>query len=131
MVQQEPTPGMFAHGSRVRGVLVRVPVSTWRLLMHPLSKGELERFNANPIEDVRYFHDIDFVGDRIRPDRLDVIVPNDSNPGSLPVYVYFHGGGWTSRDKASLRKYCARRTAGFRHSSRLPRSARNSPRTTG
>ena len=27
--------------------------------------------------------------------------------GALPVYVYFHGGGWTSGDKASLTKYCA------------------------
>jgi acetyl esterase/lipase len=25
----------------------------------------------------------------------------------LPVYVYFHGGGWTSGDKAALTKYCA------------------------
>ena len=103
---------MFTLGRRVRSVLVRVPVWTWRLLMHTVHKGELKRFNADPIEDVRHFHDIDFVGDGIRPHKLDVLIPQDSNHGSLPVYVYFHGGGWTSGDKAGLTKYCARQAAG-------------------
>ncbi|UTT68014.1 alpha/beta hydrolase [Arthrobacter sp. DNA4] len=30
----------------------------------------------------------------------------------LPVYVYFHGGGWTSGDKAALTKYCANQVLG-------------------
>jgi acetyl esterase/lipase len=28
------------------------------------------------------------------------------------VYVYFHGGGWTSGDKSALTKYCANQAAG-------------------
>ncbi len=93
----------------VRGV----PVWVWRLLMRVLSRSELARFNADPIVGVDHHDDIDFVGDGIRAHRLDVIVPrrvteegNDAAP-SLPVYVYFHGGGWTSGDKAALTKYCA------------------------
>jgi acetyl esterase/lipase len=44
---------------------------------------------------------------------LDVIVPKGAT-GPLPVYVYFHGGGWTSGDKAPLTRYCASQaTAGM------------------
>lgn len=102
--------------------------------MHSVKASENSRFNVDPITGVEYFHDIDFVGDRIRAHRLDVIVPSpvtpsqstpspnggagtpdvgsDSSPGALPVYVYFHGGGWTSGDKASLTKYCASQAEG-------------------
>ena len=70
------------------------------------------------------------MGDGIRAHRLDVITPSpngttaagtaaDRNrrrrsgaPRALPVYVYFHGGGWTSGDKASLTKYCASQAEG-------------------
>ncbi|QDY91658.1 alpha/beta hydrolase [Arthrobacter sp. UKPF54-2] len=83
--------------------------------MHALGPGERTRFNAEPVTGVDYFHDIDFVGDGIRAHRLDVITPagagvEDTAP--LPVYVYFHGGGWTSGDKAALTKYCANQAAG-------------------
>ena len=67
---------------------------------------------------MRYWHDIDFVGDGIRSHLLDVMAPDAAadhavdRSGALPVYVYFHGGGWTSGDKASLTKYCARQAAG-------------------
>lgn len=82
--------------------------------MHSVRRGELRRFNAEPIEGVQYWHDIDFVGDGIRSHRLDVMAPAGSEwlARPLPVYVYFHGGGWTSGDKASLTKYCARQAEG-------------------
>jgi len=77
--------------------------------MHAMSKIEVNHLNQDPVEGVRYWHDIDFVGDRIRSHRLDVLAPDGLTRASepLPVYVYFHGGGWTSGDKASLTKYCA------------------------
>lgn len=89
--------------------------------MHSVKASENSRFNVDPITGVEYFHDIDFVGDRIRAHRLDVITPSPyggaetadaGSPGPLPVYVYFHGGGWTSGDKASLTKYCASQAEG-------------------
>jgi acetyl esterase len=107
-----------------------VPVWSWRVLMHSVKASENSRFNVDPITGVEYFHDIDFVGDGIRAHRLDVITPSPATPspkvdgagtasagsaggpGSLPVYVYFHGGGWTSGDKASLTKYCASQAEG-------------------
>ena len=61
------------------------------------------------------------MGDGIRAHRLDVITPSPDggtaaadagSGGPLPVYVYFHGGGWTSGDKASLTKYCASQAEG-------------------
>ncbi|MCU1506575.1 MAG: acetyl esterase [Microbacteriaceae bacterium] len=92
----------------------RVPVWTWRMLMRMMRAGEHARFNAEPILEVDYHNDIDFVGDGIRAHRLDVIAPHrdalDSAP--LPVYVYFHGGGWTSGDKSALTKYCASQAVG-------------------
>ena len=86
--------------------LTRVPVWAWRALMHRVSAGERHRFNAEPIDAVDYHFDLDYVGDGIRDHRLDVLVPHET-PGPLPVYVYFHGGGWTSGDKAPLTKYAA------------------------
>lgn len=117
-------------------MLRRVPVWTWRLLMHSVKARENSRFNVDPVTGVDYHHDIDFVGDGIRAHRLDVIAPSPApgtpspavgaggsgSPGTaatgtapaapLPVYVYFHGGGWTSGDKASLTKYCASQAKG-------------------
>jgi acetyl esterase/lipase len=115
------------------GLVQRLPVWTWRLLMHTVSRRERARFNADPITEVDYHLDIDFVGDRIRAHRLDVIAPKPGAPegapaessprtqsgprdeggrSALPVYVYFHGGGWTSGDKVALTKYCASQAVG-------------------
>jgi acetyl esterase len=72
--------------------------------------ADLRRFSRNPIRSVDYTLDLDYVGDGIRGHRLDVITPRrvaNDELRSLPVYVYFHGGGWTSGDKAPLTKYCA------------------------
>ncbi|MCS5497583.1 alpha/beta hydrolase [Cnuibacter physcomitrellae] len=87
----------------------RVPVWMWRGLMRALRRSELARFNADPVTDVDYHLDLDFVGDGIRAHRLDVITPKSARAAEepLPVYVYFHGGGWTSGDKDALTKYCA------------------------
>ncbi|MCU1439848.1 MAG: alpha/beta hydrolase [Rhodoglobus sp.] len=74
--------------------------------MAHLGPRELKRFSAEPIDAVDYRLDVDYVGDGIRQHRLDVITPHDQR-GPLPVYVYFHGGGWTSGDKAALTRYCA------------------------
>src|SRR6478752_907295 len=109
--------GPFGMARRARGFLRRVPVWAWRALMHSLGPAERTRFNAEPVTGVDYFHDIDFVGDGIRAHRLDVITPAGARAapvegnGPLPVYVYFHGGGWTSGDKAALTKYCASQAA--------------------
>jgi acetyl esterase len=78
--------------------------------MAQMAPRELRRFSAEPLEHVDYDLDIDYVGDGIRQHRLDVITPQDAG-GPLPVYVYFHGGGWTSGDKASLTRYCASQAA--------------------
>ncbi|TXN31645.1 alpha/beta hydrolase [Lacisediminihabitans profunda] len=74
--------------------------------MARLGPSERVRLNVDPITTVDYVSDVDFVGDGIREHRLDVISPKESH-GPLPVYVYFHGGGWTSGDKSALTKYCA------------------------
>lgn len=112
----------FSLARRARGVVRRVPVWTWRLLMRSVSSRELTRFNSEPLTEVDYVHDINYLGDKVRAHRLDVLTPAataaDSLEGrtgrekSLPVYVYFHGGGWTSGDKAALTKYCANQAVG-------------------
>lgn len=79
--------------------------------MAHLAPRELRRFSADPIEDVDYDFDVDYVGDGLRQHRLDVITPH-GEPSGLPVYVYFHGGGWTSGDKAPLTRYCAMQARG-------------------
>jgi acetyl esterase len=91
--------------------LSRVPVWVWRALMAHLGPRELRRFNLLPITSVSYTFDVDYVGDGARDHRLDVLVPQGAS-GPLPVYVYFHGGGWTSGDKSPLTRYCARQAEG-------------------
>ncbi|MDH6180626.1 acetyl esterase [Microbacteriaceae bacterium SG_E_30_P1] len=86
--------------------LSRVPVWAWRALMAHLGPRERRRFNVDPLTTVEYSFDIDYVGDGIREHTLDVIAPKRMSE-ALPVYVYFHGGGWTSGDKAPLTRYCA------------------------
>lgn len=78
--------------------------------MAHLASSETRRFNADPLETVDYHLDVDYVGDGIRHHRLDVLRPKISD-GPLPVYIYFHGGGWTSGDKEPLTKYCATQAA--------------------
>lgn len=82
--------------------------------MAQLGPHERRRFSAQPIDTVDYHLDIDYDGDGSRQHRLDVIVPHDAVLASepLPVYVYFHGGGWTSGDKAALTRYCATQALG-------------------
>lgn len=87
--------------------------------MRAVSSRELARFNREPLTEVDYVHDIDYVGDGLAAHHLDVISPaphgRDWRRGehkTLPVYVYFHGGGWTSGDKAALTKYCANQAVG-------------------
>ena len=74
--------------------------------MAQLAPGELRKFTANPITDIEYRLDVDYVGDNMPEHRLDVLRPTDAAT-TLPVYIYFHGGGWTSGDKAPLTRYCA------------------------
>ena len=71
----QPPGGSFALARKARNVLQRVPVWTWRVLMHSVKASENARFNVDPITGVEYFHDIDFVGDGVRAHRLDVITP--------------------------------------------------------
>jgi acetyl esterase len=92
--------------SSVSGVSARVPPWLFRAVMAPVMLRESRVFNADPIDSVTYAYDVDYVGDGSRAHRLDVITPGTST-GPLPVYVYFHGGGWTSGDKRPLTKYCA------------------------
>jgi acetyl esterase/lipase len=79
--------------------------------MAHLAPGELKRFNSEPVDSVDYDLDIDYIGRGAPQQRLDVIAPRGAD-GPLPVYVYFHGGGWTSGDKGTLTRYCAVQAAG-------------------
>lgn len=74
--------------------------------MAHLAPRELRRFNAVPVDGVEVTRDLDYGGGGARQQHLDVIAPTGVG-APLPVYVYFHGGGWTSGDKAVLTTYCA------------------------
>ncbi len=78
-------------------------------MMLPFAPIQSRRLNAEPVRTVDYLLDVDYVGDGASGHRLDVLTPHraGSDARKLPVYVYFHGGGWTSGDKSALTKYCA------------------------
>jgi len=101
--------------------LSRIPVWFWRAIMLRVTT-DVHKYNMEPLTGVEYHDDFDYVGDGIRDHRLDVLVPRTVPPSvwtsaaaapaePLPVYVYFHGGGWTSGDKEPLTKYCASQAA--------------------
>jgi acetyl esterase len=112
----------FSLARNARGVLRRVPVWTWRFVMLAVGSRERARFNTDPLTDVAYTQDLDYGGDGLAAHRLDVLTPLATTPADhrgaaragelLPVYVYFHGGGWTSGDKAAVTKYCANQVLG-------------------
>jgi acetyl esterase/lipase len=85
----------------------RVPVWLWRVFMAGLEPFERRRFALGPVYDVESELDIDYRGLGRADQRLDVIRPAERVDASLPVYVYFHGGGWTSGSKSALTNYCA------------------------
>lgn len=66
----------------------------------PLLNSGLTR-NSDVFTDLRYGAEAD--------QRLDILRPRSANPGTLPILVYFHGGGWISADK----KICAGIAATF------------------
>jgi len=100
--------------------LSRIPVWFWRAIMLRVAT-DVHKYNMEPLSGVDSHDDFDYVGDGVRDHRLDVLVPrapapspppgNASPAEALPVYVYFHGGGWTSGDKEPLTKYCASQAA--------------------
>ncbi|WP_246084576.1 alpha/beta hydrolase [Pseudarthrobacter phenanthrenivorans] len=109
----------FPLARRTRGLVRRVPVWTWRLLMLGVSPRERARFNTDPRTDIGYAVDISYAEHGVAAQKLDVLTPlaiahssQARHNGALPVYVYFHGGGWTSGDKSALTKYCANQAAG-------------------
>ncbi len=87
-------------------LLAAVPVRAWSATMRLVARRQIRRFNRHPVPGVVRTADLDYVGDGVGEHRLDVLRPADPRPG-LPVYVYFHGGGWTSGDKAAVTTYCA------------------------
>ncbi len=84
----------------------RVPVWLWRAFMGAIGPLERRRLALAPVRDVVSELDIPYTGDDAADRRLDVIRPASAH-GPLPVYVYFHGGGWTSGSKRSVTGYCA------------------------
>lgn len=88
----------------------RVPVWVWRVFMAGLQPFERRRFALGPVFEVESELDVDYAGTGRADQRLDVITPTGhgvADRAPLPVYVYFHGGGWTSGTKDSLTGYCA------------------------
>lgn len=93
--------------------LGRVPVWVWRAFMAGIEPIERRRFNVDPVRGVATELDVDYVGDGHPDQRLDVIRPavGAATGAALPVYVYLHGGGWTSGSKRAVARYCATQAA--------------------
>jgi len=70
--------------------LVKTGFNLLGRLGSPLLNAGLTR-NLDMFVDLRYGPEID--------QRLDILRPKSANPGTLPILVYFHGGGWISADK--------------------------------
>lgn len=63
-----------------------------------------------PVPRVQSTPDLDYGGAGAHEQHLDVIRPMEADD-PLPVYVYFHGGGWTSGTKRIVAAYCATQAA--------------------
>lgn len=98
-----PTVVRMAHVSAI-------PVWAWRVLMGRIAARQEARFAKHAVPGVVRDLDLAYVPDGRRAHRLDVLRPAEGAAGA-PVYVYFHGGGWTSGDKAAVDAYCASQAA--------------------
>ena len=106
--------GTFAVARKARNLLRRVPVWTWRVLMHSVKASENTRFNVDPIAGVEYFHDIDFVGDGIRAHRLDVITPQLPNGLQQTAAAAGAAAADTARRRARCPSMCTSTAAAGR-----------------
>ncbi|CAN5120151.1 hypothetical protein BH09ACT6_BH09ACT6_14910 [soil metagenome] len=96
----------------LRRVFKGTPVWAFRFGMFLVQNSEEKRMNVDPIAGIAETKDIDYAGGGHSAQRLDVLVPETrADDDALPVYVYFHGGGWTSGDKKTVTKYCAHQAA--------------------
>ncbi|GGF17529.1 alpha/beta hydrolase [Subtercola lobariae] len=103
----------------LRSLFKGTPVWAFRAGMFLIQSSETKRMNVDPIAGVRETNDIAYVGDGHPLHRLDVLAPETlaadevatDARAELPVYIYFHGGGWTSGDKQTVTKYCAHQAA--------------------
>jgi acetyl esterase/lipase len=86
-----------------------VPVWAWRTLMSVMAERQVRRFARHHVPEVIREADLPY-GDGGREQLLDVLRPA-AGVSEAPVYVYFHGGGWTSGDKAAVDRYCASQAA--------------------
>lgn len=71
-------------------------IKTNVLRMGPAPTLALPNFTTSP--DVRVVKDIDYVGNGLAKQKLDLHLPKDQS--GFPVLVFVHGGGWTSGDRA-------------------------------
>lgn len=68
--------------------------------------------SAEPeVQGVATTPDIAYVADGLDWHRLDVYTPRGHSE-TLPVVIYFHGGGWSIADKKQFRHFCQRIAAG-------------------
>ncbi|GAA2753931.1 alpha/beta hydrolase [Amnibacterium kyonggiense] len=82
----------------------------WRRVMARVTVRQERRFARHPVDGVQRVLDVAYVDDGDPEHRLDVLRPA-GRVEPAPVYVYFHGGGWTSGDKSSTDRYCASQAA--------------------
>ncbi|MEF2976679.1 alpha/beta hydrolase [Subtercola sp. YIM 133946] len=95
----------------LRSLFKGTPVWAFRAGMFVIQNSETKRMNVDPVAGVRQTTDIDYAGHGHPQQRLDVLVADDTAAGAKPVYIYLHGGGWTSGDKNTVTKYCALQAA--------------------
>ncbi|MDF2443444.1 MAG: acetyl esterase [Subtercola sp.] len=129
MTEHEPAAAVPRLHLVARSLFRGTPVWAFRAGMFLIQRSETKRMNVDPVAGVAHTDNIDYAGDGHPAHRLDVIAPipaadatdsrataspaaggTDARP-LLPVYIYFHGGGWTSGDKTTVTKYCAHQAA--------------------
>jgi acetyl esterase/lipase len=87
-----------------------LPVWVWRTAMSLAADRQVRRFARHHVPGVTRVTDVPYSEDGAREHLLDVLRPVE-DVHVAPVYVYFHGGGWTSGDKAATDRYCASQAA--------------------
>jgi acetyl esterase/lipase len=66
-----------------------------------ISREELRKIAPLLADSATYdfLHDIDYVGDGLFAQRLDLLLPKDREGKKLPLIVFIHGGGWAQGAK--------------------------------
>jgi acetyl esterase/lipase len=82
----------------IAGLAIAATLATTSLGQEPKAKAKGKAGPPQVPPDVKVMRDLDYVGNGLQRQRLDLYLPEQAS-GLLPLVVWVHGGGWQANSK--------------------------------